>query len=81
VRLCLTDIVVGGAVGAIAGAIVAVNIVITAGVDRGYEATIPEIFQENLLIGTITVMTLASGPVLGVVAARRLRRRRRSSAE
>jgi len=80
-RHWFTDILVGGAVGAIAGAIVAVNVVITAGIDRGYEASIPEIFRENVLIGIVTVMVLAAGPVLGVVTARWSRRRRRSTVE
>lgn len=78
-RHWIMDVLVGGAVGAIAGAIVAVNVVITSGIDRGYEATILEIFRENVLVGIVTVTVLASGPVLGVVAARWLRRRTRSA--
>lgn len=74
-RHWFVDVLVGGAVGAIVGAIVAVNVVINAGIDRGYEATIPEVFRENMLIGIATVTILASGPVVGVVAARWLRGR------
>jgi len=78
-RHWVADVLLGGAIGAIVGAIVAVNVVITLGIDRGYEATIPEIFRENALVGVVTVVMLASGPVLGVVAARWLRRSRQST--
>ena len=46
------------------------NLVIIAGVDRGYEATIREVFRGNMLIGIVTLTVLASGCVPGVVAAR-----------
>jgi hypothetical protein len=72
----LVDVLVGGIVGGVAGAVVAVNVVIFAGIDRGYEATIPEVFRENTLVGVVVVMILVTGPVLGVITARRLRRRR-----
>jgi hypothetical protein len=70
------DIVVGGIVGGVAGAIAAVNFVIYAGIDRGYEASIPDVFRENAVVGVITVAVLVAGPVVGVWIARRLRRRR-----
>jgi hypothetical protein len=76
VRGWLVDVLVGGIVGGVAGAVVAVNVVIFAGIDRGYEATIPEVFRENTLVGVVVVMILVTGPVLGVITARRLRRRR-----
>jgi hypothetical protein len=72
----LVDVLVGGIVGGAAGAIVSVNFVIFTGIDRGYEATIPEVFGENTLVGVVVVMILVTGPVLGVIIARRLRRRR-----
>lgn len=72
----LVDVLVGGIVGGVAGAIVAVNVVIFTGIDRGYEATIPEVFRENTLVGVVVIMILVTGPVLGVTIARRLRRRR-----
>jgi hypothetical protein len=75
-RLWLADIVVGGIVGGIVGAIVAVNFVIYVGIDGGYEASIADVFRENTLVGIATVAILAAGPLLGAVAARRLRRRR-----
>jgi uncharacterized membrane protein len=70
------DIVVGGIVGGVAGAIVAVNFIIYAGIDRGYEATIPEVFRQSVVAGVVTVAVLVAGPVVGVWIARRLRRRR-----
>jgi hypothetical protein len=72
----LVDVLVGGIVGGVAGAIIAVNLVIFAGIERGYEATIPEVLRENTLIGVLTIVVLAAGPILGVVVARRTRRRR-----
>jgi len=71
--------VANGAIGAIlgfaVGAIIAVNVVITAGVDQGYEASLPEIFDESIFLGIVTVAILAAGPVLGVIIAYRLQRR------
>lgn len=75
IRKRVTDIVVGAILGFAVGAIIAVNVVITAGVDRGYEASIPEIFEENTLLGVVTVAILAAGPIIGVIITRRLRRR------
>jgi hypothetical protein len=72
----LVDGLVGGIVGGVIGAIVAVNVVIFAGIERGYEATIPEVFRENVVIGVLTVVVLVAGPIVGVVVARRIRGRR-----
>ena len=74
-RTRITDVVVGAILGLAVGAIIAVNVVITAGVDRGYQATIPEIFDESIILGVITVAILAAGPVVGVIVARRIRKR------
>ena len=74
-RTRITDLVVGAILGLAVGAIIAVNVVITAGVDRGYQATIPEIFDESIILGVITVAILAAGPVVGVIVARRIRKR------
>ena len=71
-----TDILV---VGGVVGAIVAVNFVIYVGIDRGYEASIADVFRQNTLAGSATVAILAAGPVLGVVVARRRRRKRTPS--
>jgi len=78
-RRWLTDILVGGVVGGVVGAIVAVNFVIYVGIDRGYEASIADVFRQNTLAGSATVAILAAGPVLGVVVARRRRRKRTPS--
>lgn len=75
-RVWLVDAVVGGIVGGVVGAIVAVNFVIYVGIDRGYEASIADVFGQNMLAGIVTVTVLVAGPVLGVVVARRLRRKR-----
>lgn len=74
----VVDVVVGGLVGALIGAIVAVNIVIYAGPDDGYESSLGAIFDDNVLVGGLTVAVLMSGPVIGVAVVRRLRRRSRS---
>jgi hypothetical protein len=70
------DLLLGGLVGVIAGAIVAVNVVIYAGIEGGYEATIGEVFEQNVLVGVLAVATFLAGPVLGVLIAGRLRRKR-----
>lgn len=74
------DVLVGGIVGGVAGAIVAVNVVIFAGVERGYEATIAEVFRESVPLGVLTIAVLAAGPILGVVIARAIRRQRMKAA-
>lgn len=75
----LVDILVGGALGVIVGAIVAVNVVIYAGIEGGYEASIADVFRQNRLVGAVTVAILGAGPIFGVLVARRLRRRRAGS--
>lgn len=77
-RSWLIDLVVGGIAGGIVGAIAAVNVVIYAGIERGYEATIPEVFRESPLIGSVVVAILGAGPVLGAWIARRVRHQRTS---
>ena len=68
--------IVGAILGFVVGAIVAVNVVIFSGIDRGYEASIPEVFRENAFVGVLTVAVLVSGPILGVIVSRRSRRGR-----
>lgn len=75
----LVDVLVGGIVGGVTGAIVAVNVVIFSGVDRGYEASLREVFGHSPFLGVVVVMVLAAGPVLGVLVARRQRGRRSHS--
>lgn len=69
------DLIVGIVLGGVVGAIVAVNFVIYTGVEDGYQASIADVFDHNALIGLITVAFLIGGPILGVVLARRQRRR------
>jgi len=76
----VVDVLVGGILGGVAGAIAAVNIVIFAGIERGYEATIAEVFRESAPLGVLTVAVLVAGPILGVVIARAIRRQRAKSA-
>ena len=72
----LLDVVVGGLIGGLVGAVLAINFVIYAGIQQGYEASLVEVFQHSLIAGIVTVMILIAGPVLGVLTARRLRRKR-----
>lgn len=72
----LSDLIAGGLIGGLVGVIAAVNFVIYAGVEQGYEASLVEVFQHSPVVGIATVMILLAGPVLGVLTARRLRRRR-----
>jgi hypothetical protein len=60
----------------VAGAVAAVNFMIYVGVERGYEASIADVFKQNMLAGIVTVSILILGPVFGVLVAR-LRRLRR----
>ncbi len=65
----------GAILGFIVGAIVAVNVVITAGVDRGYQASLAEVFEESAVLGVAVLAILVAGPIVGVYAARRIRRK------
>ncbi len=73
------DLVAGGLIGGLAGAIAAVNFVIYSGVEQGYEASLVEVFEHSPIVGVVTVMILLAGPVLGVFVARRMRRNRGSA--
>ena len=74
----LIDIMVGGIGGGVVGAVVAVNVVIYSGIEGGYEATIPEVFRENIFVGLVAVAILVAGPLIGVSIARRVRHQRAS---
>lgn len=78
-RSWLVDVVGGGLVGGIVGAIVAFNIAIFLGVPSGYQASIGEVFAHNVVVGILWLAALISGPVVGVVVARRQRNRRELS--
>jgi MFS family permease len=69
----IVDIVLGGLIGGFLGAIVAVNVVIFSGIERGYQSGITEIFEYNAVLGVLVLSILVGGPVLGVVLARRAR--------
>lgn len=73
-RSWIVDGTIGVIVGGILGAIVAVNLIITAGI--GYDVTLAEVFRQNTIVGVVTVAILVAGPVVGVFAMRTLRQRR-----
>ncbi len=72
------DLTVGASIGAIVGAIAAVNIVIFGGIDRGYEAGLSEVFEQNPLVGGLAAIAFATGTIGGVVIMRRQRAALRS---
>ena len=71
----VAETVIGAILGLVVGAIIAVNLIIIAGVERGYEASLIEVFEENALVAVSAVVILVAGPVVGVIVARRIRRR------
>jgi hypothetical protein len=71
----LLDLTVGGLVGGLVGAVAAVNFVIYTGIEQGYEASLTEVFEYSPVAGIVTVAILVAGPVLGVLAARRRRKK------
>ena len=70
------DVVIGGVVGIVIGAIVAVNIVIFAGIDDGYEASPSEVFDQNAVVATAATAALVVSPFAAVILLRRSRRHR-----
>ncbi|HEU4895743.1 MAG TPA: hypothetical protein VFT85_07885 [Acidimicrobiia bacterium] len=70
------DLAVGGLCGLIAGAIVAVNLIIFMGVEGGYEAGVGDVFSHSILLGILVISVLVAGPLCAVAYARLLRRRR-----
>lgn len=79
-RVWLVDVAAGGLVGAIAGGIVAVNLVIYFGVERGYEADLSEVFERSVLLGVLVVAILIGGPIVGVLTAH-IQRMKRSNTQ
>ena len=69
-------LLLGAIVGFVAGAIVAVNLVITAGIEDGYEASPAEVFEENVIVGVAAAIIIIAGPVAGAIVAHRGRSRR-----
>jgi len=80
-REVVLDVVFGGFIGAVTGAIVAVNVVGVsdnlglAGVEQGPLTSVPDVFHASVSLGVVMVVILAAGPIAGVIVARRLRRR------
>ncbi len=55
--------------GAIIGAIVAINLIIYAGI--GYDVAFAEVFRQNWIVGSLAAAIQAAGPIVGAVLARR----------
>jgi hypothetical protein len=70
------DAIAGGLIGGAIGWVVAVNLIIYSGVERGYEAGIGDVFNHSVILGVVVVALWVAGPVVGVALARRRRHRR-----
>lgn len=68
------DTALGVIVGGIVGFIVAVNVVIYAGPDSGYESSVDDVFRHSPLTGLVAATALLGGPIIGVVIVRRRER-------
>jgi uncharacterized membrane protein len=66
----------GALLGAIVGTVLALNLLIFAGVEGGYEASLPDVFERRPLVGVATVVVFVVPTLLGPAIA--LRRGRRS---
>ncbi len=64
-------VALGVAVGVVAGAVAALNIAIWFGTDRGYEASVAELFDHNPVVAILYVACLIVGPGLGAYVAHR----------
>ena len=67
----MLDLVIGGLAGAVVGGIVALNLIIFAGTDRGYQAGIGELFALRPLVAVTALAILAVSPIVGIVLAKR----------
>lgn len=74
-------VVAGGVAGLVVGAIAALNIAIFFGPDQGYESSIVDLFESNVLVGLLAVAAMVAGPVVGIVIAMRSNRRRQATDE
>lgn len=63
--------------GFVVAAIAILNLHILVGLEDGYAASPADVFQWSVLLGMIDIALLVAGPVLGVIAVSRLRRRDR----
>lgn len=59
----------GTILGLIVGAILSLNLIIFFGTERGYEASLSEVFAENPAVGIGAVVLLVVGPVVGFLLA------------
>jgi len=75
----VVDLLAGGLAGFAIAWIVAVNMVIFAGVDRGYQASVDEVLRHSTLLGVAVIGVILLGPIFGVGLLRRRRRRREGS--
>lgn len=64
----------GVVVGAVVGLIAAVNVVIFAGIDGGYEAGLGDVFSQQPITGVIVVLLWFGGPLAGALIANRATR-------
>ena len=62
-------------IGALVGGLVAVNIVIFSGAERGYESSLSDVFEHSTIVGILAIVALAAGPVAGVLVFLRAQRR------
>ena len=72
----ILDGALGVIVGGICGGIAAVNVVIWAGPDTGYQSSLQDVFRHNPLTGIAATTLLVGGPIIGVWIARKLRHQR-----
>jgi hypothetical protein len=70
------DLLIGGCVGLVVGWIVALNVMIYSGTERGYETSLAAVFDQQPIVGFAVVILVAAGPIIGVALARRMRSRR-----
>jgi hypothetical protein len=73
-RRKITRALSGALVGLVIGMIASINVAIFAGIEGGYEANIAEVFDDNVLVGIVSLLMLAAGPIIGVTIALRERR-------
>lgn len=63
--------------GFVVAAIIILNLHILVGLEDGYAASPGDVFERSVLLGVVDIALLVAGPVLGIVAASRLRCRDR----
>jgi hypothetical protein len=59
----------GALLGGIVGAVFAVNLVIFAGVEGGYEASLSDVFEQRPIVGVLAAVALVVSPLIGVAVA------------